>query len=231
MNLKNEQDIKIQTTFIYALIDPRTNAIRYVGKANNPQARFRVHVSPRGKTYAQCWIRQLYKGGMRPKLIILEEIPQIFWRQREAWWIDFHKRRGCRLTNLIPGGIGPRSGRKPSKETRLKMSAARKGRKHDEEWCKALSESHKGLGLGQKLSGAHRKAISNGLKGHIVSKETREKLSETHKKIPPTQESLDAAHKANIGNTYRKGKHHTEETKQKISDGNKHFQKNKHENL
>ena len=34
-----------QTTFIYTLTDPITNEVRYVGKANNLQARYIEHMN------------------------------------------------------------------------------------------------------------------------------------------------------------------------------------------
>ena len=34
--------IKYNKTFIYALIDPTTDKIRYIGKSNNPKQRFKT---------------------------------------------------------------------------------------------------------------------------------------------------------------------------------------------
>jgi hypothetical protein len=84
-------------------------------------------------------------------------------------------------------------GKKHSKETKKKMSETRKGMKFTEEWKRNMSESHKGLNTwckGKHLTEEHKKKISQALKGrhtknefkkgHIVSEETRKKLSISH---------------------------------------------------
>ena len=45
-------------TFIYALIDPRTNEIRYVGKSNMPNIRYKAHIRNRkqNNTHKNNWI-------------------------------------------------------------------------------------------------------------------------------------------------------------------------------
>lgn len=50
--------------FIYALSDPRTNQIRYIGKANNPYNRYSNHYnSARDKnTHKRNWINRMAGG-------------------------------------------------------------------------------------------------------------------------------------------------------------------------
>ena len=50
-----------KTTFIYALKDPRTNIIRYIGKANEPYKRYKKHLNKcRDKnTHKRNWINSL----------------------------------------------------------------------------------------------------------------------------------------------------------------------------
>lgn len=76
----------------------------------------------------------------------------------------------------------------------------KKGTKHTEETKKKLSEAHKG-----------KQAWNKGLKGfrdgHIVSEETRKKISQSRKGIQFTEEhikNLSESHKGNI--TWNKGK-------------------------
>ena len=40
-----------KTTFIYALYDPNTKMIRYIGKSNHPRIRYFHHIKDEHKTY------------------------------------------------------------------------------------------------------------------------------------------------------------------------------------
>jgi len=104
--------------YIYALIDPRTNEVRYIGKSVTPEKRLIVHVctthvdsNPRKLN----WIKQLKEEGLRPTLLILEETTTELWPEREKYWIEFQRSLGNNLTNLADGGLG---GGSPSEETR-----------------------------------------------------------------------------------------------------------------
>lgn len=91
------------TTFIYALSDPRTNEVRYVGKANNPKSRYSRHVcAAKEKTscHRLAWINGLHKVAMLPVLSILEECQQDVWGERETFWIS----QFPNLTNQLDGG-------------------------------------------------------------------------------------------------------------------------------
>lgn len=50
-----------QEVFIYGLIDPITNQLRYVGKSINPKVRLRNHISERNlhDSYKDRWIKKL----------------------------------------------------------------------------------------------------------------------------------------------------------------------------
>lgn len=128
-------------TFIYALIDPRTREIRYIGKADKPVQRLRVHLCESRTEQHHCarWIRSLAKGGLKPKIQIIDEVSRCEWQAAEAAYIAYFKEEGCDLTNISPGGDGigsgplhPLFGKKtgpPSPEHRAKISAALKGKK------------------------------------------------------------------------------------------------------
>lgn len=77
---------------------------------------------------------------------------------------------------------GPRD-----EETKKKLSIALKGKEGNNkgkifssEWCEHLSKSHKGKSNGSLPTEAKKK-ISDSLKGHIVSNETRYKISQSIK--------------------------------------------------
>ena len=98
----------MKTTFIYCLIDPRDNQIRYIGKSNNPEQRLKNHCNPARyrPTYKFNWIRKLKQLKLKPILKILEEVDIEIWKQKEKYWIEFYKNEECNLVNYTDGGDG-----------------------------------------------------------------------------------------------------------------------------
>lgn len=94
------------TTFIYALIDPRNGNIRYIGKANNPRTRFNSHVFDLAKTKKTNWIKSLVKIGLKPELLVIDEVLISEWIFWEMHYISLFKFYGFKLTNLTDGGEG-----------------------------------------------------------------------------------------------------------------------------
>lgn len=122
---------------IYALCDPQTRLIRYVGRSSQPQERYRQHLREGRDTrrqYRKCrWIRSL---SAPPILRILAWVEPETAVEAEGYWIRRLTRGGCRLVNTgTPehGGWGvtawtaPRPPKTP--EHLAKISAALKGRK------------------------------------------------------------------------------------------------------
>lgn len=96
-----------QITYIYALKDPNTNFIRYIGKSNNPLRRLNVyHISQAKKkrTHKECWIFSLLKNGKKPILEILEEATMNNWSEKEKYYIKYYYGLGCKLVNSTDGG-------------------------------------------------------------------------------------------------------------------------------
>lgn len=92
--------------YIYALKDPRTNVIRYIGKTRNPRARYAEHLND-GKlhrdrrayedgnyiyvpTLKAAWVCRLLELGLLPKMEIIESVSgnEVF--IRECYWIDHY---------------------------------------------------------------------------------------------------------------------------------------------
>lgn len=98
-------------TVIYGLLCPETDELRYIGKADDPPARLRSHIS-RARVSAERhhsvrWIRSLLRRGLRPKMIILEHLADgADWAEAERRHIAEALARGARLTNSTPGGEG-----------------------------------------------------------------------------------------------------------------------------
>lgn len=100
----------MKTTYIYALIDPNTDEIRYIGKSNNPKARYAVHISLNKNDtnkHKKRWIRGLLKSNQEPILKILEKVQYSKWEERERYWIDHGRDEGWPLTNIADGGVAP----------------------------------------------------------------------------------------------------------------------------
>ena len=106
----------MENTFIYALLDPRDNQIRYIGKANKPKDRYNNHYnSSRDKyTHKRNWINSIRKDGFRPEMIVLDEVPKTEWQYWEKFYICLFKTWGFNLVNYTNGGDGSTFGNKGS---------------------------------------------------------------------------------------------------------------------
>jgi len=217
--------------FIYALVDPRTREVRYVGKANEPSSRLRVHIrsgdlasfSPRER-----WIGGLAFFDLEPELLLLEETDT--WQEAERRWIALFRAISCDLTNSTDGGEGVRSGRH-SPETRAKIADALRGRKYPPERVARSAAGRRGLplsaatrakmsaarrgvkrspetvakmraaNLGKKLSVEHRAKIGVASLGRIPSPEARAKMSAA--RLGKTRGPMSVEQKAKISAAMR----------------------------
>jgi hypothetical protein len=76
---------------IYALIDPITDVVRYIGKTQNPLSRrlrdhIRIAKKGRPKTEKKDWINNLSLSGLKPKIKLIETCDKLNWRDREFHW-------------------------------------------------------------------------------------------------------------------------------------------------
>lgn len=123
---------------IYALTDPRTNEVRYVGKANNPAERFARHIREcrRRRTPVYNWMRKLSAEGFEPGLIILETCDA--WQEAEIKWIAHYRAQSSRLLNLADGGNQPSCTPAQRSENAKKLNKHLKGNdlKNRVKWMK-----------------------------------------------------------------------------------------------
>jgi hypothetical protein len=131
----------MKTTNIYVLIDPRTNMIRYVGKANNVSQRYKAHLNRARKhqIHKKNWIEQLKKEGLKPIIEIIDKVPIDKWIFWETYWISQFKTWGFELINYTNGGDGCTFGNQTSfkKEHQLWL-----GKNHSEETKKKIGENN-----------------------------------------------------------------------------------------
>lgn len=113
----------VKTTYIYALIDPRTEQIRYIGKTVNPKGRYCSHISPSSRCRkTKDWVQSLIKRGLKPIMEIIDEITDECWQDAEIGYIRLLKACGANLKNISQGGDPGFSGHE---ETKKLLSASR----------------------------------------------------------------------------------------------------------
>ena len=180
---------------IYALIDPRDNSVRYVGKTTMTLAgRLSAHVSDCHKrnNHRSNWIKLLLRLGVRPVIELIEEVPADVWEDRERYWIAHFIESGSALTNSTTGG---EKGAEASQEVRAKMAAAKRGKpgnhrgmKHTPEAIAKMKAALKGRKssygmLGKKASPetiskrAAKLKANHPMRGKHFSAEIRAKMS------------------------------------------------------
>ena len=158
-----------QNCTIYALCDPITNKIRYIGQTTlNPLCRLTQHINNalgyKNKSHLYCWIRKLNQNNQRPKVKILQENAE--WNVDEITWIEQAKLMGIDLVNHTRGGNGI-VGYKHTDEVKKKIGKASKGNKYAENTKHSKETNEKRI---------------ESRKWYKHSKETKKKISEKHKK-------------------------------------------------
>lgn len=164
--------------YIYALSDPYTNVVRYVGKTLEPRRRFSLHLSKARKAgklrYSSTWIKSVLLSGAFPKFILLEVTTDTEWPNRERFWIAKYKSlaevAGVNLTNLTDGGES-NTGHRPTLESRQRMSEAQKRKPLP---LASVREKISKSKIGHTVSVETRKIISQKLRGKSWSQARRE---------------------------------------------------------
>jgi len=136
---------------IYALIDPITEEVRYIGKSWNPLKRLKEHIKDCNteKTRKAFWIRSLRRRSLFPGLIVLCEVEERDWQSAEQYCILLFASVGCSLVNGDGGGLG--SGRH-TPELRAKISKALKGKRYPKQHKPCLQYSLSGELVGFHIS-------------------------------------------------------------------------------
>ncbi len=103
---------------IYALVDPRDQAVRYIGQTTNPESRYQQHISTldcwnswhyeQGKAEPEnvaAWITDLRRNQLKPELRILQMMESQLEADYWEWdWITLALLLGWPLVNIRLAG-------------------------------------------------------------------------------------------------------------------------------
>jgi len=161
------------TSGIYQIRN-KINKKIYIGSAINIVERWQRHVrllnrnKHTNKHLQSAWNKY---GSENFEFTILEECEKELLIEREQFYLDTL----CPEYNICPTA-GSQLGTKRTKETRLKMSLAKRNMPNETREKISLT------GMGRIQSAETRAKIAASKLGHMVSQETRDKISETIRK-------------------------------------------------
>lgn len=86
---------------VYALVDPRDQAVRYVGLSQNVHKRYAAHLVISERPNKTLWIKELMQAGTPPALTVLEtNLSRKEAEAKEGQWIQHYLDQGYALLNL-----------------------------------------------------------------------------------------------------------------------------------
>lgn len=98
--------MKTDIAYIYGLVDPRDNRIRYIGKTISPKKRLYSHIYET-KIFSHRksnWVKSLLNMGLKPTMVILKVCPLSEFEKYETEYIKLYKDND--LTNSDESGQG-----------------------------------------------------------------------------------------------------------------------------
>src|ERR1035437_8715270 len=100
---------KLNKIYIYALLDPISKNIRYIGATTKGKERYQKHISDyylKKSTLKNNWIKSLKKRNLLPELLILEYCDKNDLCNLEEFYINYFKFLGFHLLNHLDCGYG-----------------------------------------------------------------------------------------------------------------------------
>lgn len=210
--------------YIYKLIDPTTNQIRYIGQTDNIKRRYNDHISSSlnknsssYNTHKSSWVRKVVNNNLFPIIEVVEECNSLEQSNiRERYYIEKLTNEGYKLTNSYISDVT-----EFSLDTREKMSNARKGKTLEEivgleksiELKEYYSERVKLNNPNKSNDPLVREKISNTLKEYFEDKENHWAYG-----LKMTDEHNEKLRLAKLNNPKNVGnrKPRTEEQKEKL---------------
>lgn len=89
-----------ESSYIYALVEPQTNEVFYVGVTQRPLFRLATHVRHTSNKRLALRFANIFQQNLRPKMRILETVTEEERSERERYWIVYHLRQGADLCNI-----------------------------------------------------------------------------------------------------------------------------------
>lgn len=173
----------MRKVYIYALTCPKTNEIRYIGKTiQKLKTRLKGHlfVAKDDLTHRANWIRKLKSKKLKPNIILIEEVNDLNWIEKEIYWIAYYSKI-TKLVNSSKGGVG---GHDVKLSTREKKSLNLIDRWQDENYREKMCDMSKNLWKDDE----HKKEASNRLKSYWQDEEYKEKMSNMTKELWKNEE-------------------------------------------
>lgn len=100
--------LSTEITYIYVLIDPKDQSVRYVGKTSNPKSRLSGHITECKKENVMHrrarWIRSLLRENLKPIINFIKVCPLNDFEKVEEHYIKHFK--SYKLTNSDETGQG-----------------------------------------------------------------------------------------------------------------------------
>ena len=98
--------MKTDIAYIYALLDPITEEVRYIGKTIDPKKRILEHIydCKRGSDYKSRWVNSLLDRDLKPLMKLLKVCPLSEYQFYESEYIKIYK--SDKLTNSDESGQG-----------------------------------------------------------------------------------------------------------------------------
>lgn len=98
--------ILTEFVYIYALIDPITLEVRYIGRTKDLKKRYWGHLTPSSqyKSHKCNWFKSLKKVNLKPIMQIIDIVSLEECLNKEIYYIMLFKEKGCNLTNGNNGG-------------------------------------------------------------------------------------------------------------------------------
>ena len=111
---------------IYGIVDPMTDKVVYIGKANDVQKRLKTHIldSKRRKTKLYQWMQDRIKNNQQINIVELASSISNDWQSLEKQMISQYEAEGV-LFNIAKGGNQPKGCPEANKRNAIELNNKR----------------------------------------------------------------------------------------------------------